>query len=108
MHEESLGFLERLLETPSPSGYEQRIQQVVREWAGRYAPVDPALADGLAEEILTGVAGLGGTISAEHGVGIAKAKWLPLVRRADELAAAAAVKAALDPSGVLNPGVLTP
>ncbi|WP_193615360.1 FAD-binding oxidoreductase [Desertimonas flava] len=75
---------------------------------GRYAPVDPALADGLAEEILTGVAGLGGTISAEHGVGIAKAKWLPLVRRADELAAAAAVKAALDPSGILNPGVLTP
>jgi FAD/FMN-containing dehydrogenase len=75
---------------------------------GRYAPVDRDLADGLAEEILTGVAGLGGTISAEHGVGIAKAKWLPLIRSADELATVAAVKSALDPSGILNPGVLAP
>src|SRR4029079_3213135 len=29
--------LKRLLETPSPSGFEQAIQQVVREWAGGFA-----------------------------------------------------------------------
>lgn len=34
---EGLGFLRALLETPSPSGYEQSIQRVVREWAGRFA-----------------------------------------------------------------------
>ncbi len=37
MREESLSFLRRLVETPSPSGYEQRIQDVVREWAGPLA-----------------------------------------------------------------------
>ena len=56
--------------------------------------------------MLTAAAGLGGTISAEHGVGIAKGPWLHLVRTPAELAAAAAVKHALDPTGVLNPGVL--
>ena len=33
MYGASFHFLEKLLNTPSPSGYEQRIQQVVREWA---------------------------------------------------------------------------
>src|SRR5262245_1118824 len=33
MHEQSLIFLKRLVETPSPSGYERAIQDVVREWA---------------------------------------------------------------------------
>ena len=33
MHDESLAFLRRLLETPSPSGYERAIQDVVRGWA---------------------------------------------------------------------------
>ncbi len=33
MRDESLAFLRRLLETPSPSGYERPIQDVVREWA---------------------------------------------------------------------------
>jgi tetrahedral aminopeptidase len=33
MHDASYRFLKQLLETPSPSGYEQRIQEVVRTWA---------------------------------------------------------------------------
>src|SRR5437773_2882102 len=33
MRDESLTFLQRLLETPSPSGYERPIQDVVRDWA---------------------------------------------------------------------------
>ncbi len=33
MHEQSQAFLKRLIETPSPSGYERPIQNVVREWA---------------------------------------------------------------------------
>ncbi len=37
MHESSLKFLRDLLETPSASGYEQAIQDVVRSWAGKYA-----------------------------------------------------------------------
>ncbi|HZT79942.1 MAG TPA: M42 family metallopeptidase [Gemmataceae bacterium] len=37
MHEGSLAFLEQLLNTPSPSGYERAIQDVVRSWAKPYA-----------------------------------------------------------------------
>lgn len=50
----------------------------------------------------------GGTISAEHGVGVAKARWLERARGAAEVAAMRSVKQALDPRGLLNPGkVLT-
>ncbi|MEZ0293072.1 MAG: FAD-binding oxidoreductase [Solirubrobacteraceae bacterium] len=48
----------------------------------------------------------GGTISAEHGVGVAKAAYLGLVRSEAELRAMRAVKRALDPAGVLNPGAV--
>ncbi len=54
------------------------------------------------------VAELGGTISAEHGVGIAKTPWLHLVRTPGELAAQRSIRRALDPRGILNPGVLDP
>src|SRR5689334_20211649 len=37
MHDQSHAFFRKLLETPSPSGYEQRIQDVVRDWARNYA-----------------------------------------------------------------------
>jgi tetrahedral aminopeptidase len=37
MHDQSHAFLQKLLETPSPSGYERPIQDVVRAWAEQYA-----------------------------------------------------------------------
>jgi len=61
----------------------------------------------IAETVLQAVANLGGTISAEHGVGVAKTKWLPLIRSAGDLAAQREVKRALDPNLILNPEVLT-
>ncbi|HEY3485706.1 MAG TPA: FAD-linked oxidase C-terminal domain-containing protein, partial [Ilumatobacteraceae bacterium] len=60
----------------------------------------------LADDVLTAVASMGGTISAEHGVGVAKTDWLGLVRSPAERQLMAAVKRALDPAGILNPGVL--
>jgi FAD/FMN-containing dehydrogenase len=68
--------------------------------------LDPGDPEAITAEVLTVAAGLGGTISAEHGVGVAKAGWLQLIRSPAELRAATAVKRALDPSGILNPGVL--
>jgi FAD/FMN-containing dehydrogenase len=56
--------------------------------------------------VLRLVAGAGGSISAEHGIGRAKAPWLHLTRSPVEIAAMRALKAALDPAGRLNPGVL--
>jgi FAD/FMN-containing dehydrogenase len=49
---------------------------------------------------------MGGTISAEHGIGIAKTAWLEADRGAADIAAMRSIKAALDPGGILNPGVL--
>jgi FAD/FMN-containing dehydrogenase len=62
--------------------------------------------DELDHRILSLVARHGGSISAEHGIGRHKAPWLHLNRSAEELASFAAIKAALDPAGVMNPGVL--
>jgi len=58
------------------------------------------------EAVLRLVAACGGTISAEHGVGRAKARWLGLVRTPEEIAAMAAVKRALDADASLNPSVV--
>ena len=66
------------------------------------------VADGdeIAAKVMPAVAGMAGTISAEHGVGVAKTRWMHLVRSAGDLAAQRAIKSALDPLGILNPGVL--
>lgn len=50
----------------------------------------------------------GGSVSAEHGIGIAKRGWLERQRGATAVAAMRAIKDALDPDGILNPGVLLP
>jgi FAD/FMN-containing dehydrogenase len=68
--------------------------------------LDPGDTEAITAGVLTAAAELGGTISAEHGIGAAKAPWLHLIRSPAELRAAAAVKQALDPTGILNPGVL--
>ena len=52
------------------------------------------------------MASLGGSISAEHGIGALKARWLPLVRSDAERALFARLRAAFDPAGILNPHVL--
>ena len=49
-----------------------------------------------------------GAISAEHGIGAAKRKWLVEARHPSELKPQHAIKKALDPQGILNPNVLLP
>jgi FAD/FMN-containing dehydrogenase len=46
----------------------------------------------------------GGSVSAEHGIGLLKKPWLAWTRSEAEIAVMKAVKKALDPRGVLNPG----
>jgi FAD/FMN-containing dehydrogenase len=62
--------------------------------------------DRVDDVVLRLTAGLGGSISAEHGIGTAKNRWLGLSRSPAELAAFGSLKRALDPDGVLNPNVL--
>jgi FAD/FMN-containing dehydrogenase len=67
----------------------------------------PAPDDDAADEaVLRLAAACGGTISAEHGVGVAKARWLALTRSAADLRAMTQIKRALDPEGLLNPGAV--
>ncbi len=58
------------------------------------------------EMVLHLAADHGGTISSEHGVGIAKQPWLALTRSQEDRSVMRAIKQALDPDGLLNPGVL--
>jgi FAD/FMN-containing dehydrogenase len=64
--------------------------------------------DGLDVLVLGLVHERGGSISAEHGIGRAKLPFLALNRSAGDIASMRAVKHALDPAGILNPGVLLP
>ena len=67
----------------------------------RYEEIAPLVTDGLAA--------LGGSFSAEHGIGLEKRATLARLGNPVRLALMRRIKAALDPNGILNPGkVLTP
>jgi len=62
-----------------------------------------------AERVLfEGVVALEGSISGEHGIGFAKAKYMPIELSAETIALMKRVKAAFDPDGILNPGKIFP
>jgi glycolate oxidase len=65
-----------------------------------------ARAERAYDEIMHLAIDLGGTITGEHGVGRLKRPWLADYLGPDELALNRRVKAALDPAGILNPGVI--
>lgn len=69
---------------------------------------DPALSEAIRERIEDVVADLGGSFSAEHGIG--QSKLGTMRRRKDPVAldTMRALKAALDPKGLLNPGKVIP
>jgi FAD/FMN-containing dehydrogenase len=130
LHTESVGRvgvphkLDVALPLPALAEFVEQVSAVLAERWPRSAPwmwghvgegnlhlnvtgVDPG-DSGLDDVVLRMVAEAGGSISAEHGIGRAKQRWLPLVRSPEELAVWRAVKSAFDPTGTLNPGVLLP
>jgi FAD/FMN-containing dehydrogenase len=70
--------------------------------------VGEAEVEGFEDAVFEAVAACGGTVSAEHGIGVHKVRHLALIRSAGELSAMQAIKRALDPAGILNPGVALP
>ena len=58
--------------------------------------------------LFTRVVELEGSISGEHGIGFAKAPYLPIELSADAIALMKRVKAAFDPNGILNPNKIFP
>jgi FAD/FMN-containing dehydrogenase len=64
-------------------------------------------ADGRHQDaVFKHVAALGGSISAEHGIGALKSRWLSLSRTETEQSIFRGIRAAFDPVGILNPNIL--
>jgi glycolate oxidase len=62
------------------------------------------LTEVVRDEIFRVALSLGGTVTAEHGIGSARREWLPVQRGEGAVAVMRAIKDALDPLGILNPG----
>ncbi|MFS8084438.1 MAG: FAD-binding oxidoreductase, partial [Acidobacteriota bacterium] len=59
-------------------------------------------------EIMETCVRAGGSITGEHGVGLDKSSYLPLIFSEDDMEAMLQVRAAFDPSGLCNPGKIIP
>ena len=57
-----------------------------------------------ADEVFRAALDMGGTLTGEHGVGLIKRRWLAIELGEDSLHVHRAIKNALDPAGILNPG----
>lgn len=76
-----------------------------------YDPADAsqsARAQAAMAEVFALTLSLGGTLSGEHGIGLAKRDFMPQAVDAPTLALMRAIKATFDPDGILNPGKLLP
>ncbi len=67
-------------------------------------PAECRMAEKTVQRLMETVVALGGAISGEHGIGLAKTPFLRLQHSPAQVRAMQAVKHALDPRGVLNPG----
>jgi len=67
-------------------------------------PTAEGRIDAARSEIYARALDLGGTVTGEHGTGLAKRRWLELQRGAGAVRVMRAIKQALDPDGILNPG----
>ncbi|HEY3798075.1 MAG TPA: FAD-binding oxidoreductase [Caulobacteraceae bacterium] len=65
---------------------------------------DPETRHAVEETVYAPLKAIGGSISAEHGVGLQKRAFLSVSRSDTEIAMMRRLKAAFDPNGVLNPG----
>jgi glycolate oxidase len=68
--------------------------------------LDRALAAG--GDILAVCVEMGGALSGEHGIGLEKQEYMPLVFNTDDLAVMQRLRTAFSPSGLLNPGKVFP
>jgi D-lactate dehydrogenase len=67
-----------------------------------------ARAEACLDAVFETVIGLDGTLSGEHGIGLAKRDFMPRALDADALALMRRVRATFDPDRILNPGKLLP
>lgn len=63
---------------------------------------------GFSDLMIDLLVGMGGTFSAEHGIGRSKSAMLVARKDAAQIALMVLIKAALDPDNLINSGVLFP
>jgi glycolate oxidase len=74
----------------------------------RRDPEEMARVAGAARAIFEAAVALGGTLSGEHGIGLLKKQFMELDVGTDALALMRAIKNAVDPLGIMNPGKIFP
>lgn len=74
----------------------------------RENPLAASSLEAANNEIIAAALRLGGTITGEHGVGTEKIPFMTERFTPVEIAAQRSIKAAFDPAGLLNPGVMLP
>ena len=67
-------------------------------------PRGEAITKAVQADLYQAALDLGGTVTGEHGIGSARREWLEPQRGADAVRVMRAIKTALDPQGLLNPG----
>ena len=67
-----------------------------------------ARLDRILEQIFRHTLDLGGTLSGEHGIGIAKRRFMHLEQSSELMALQRQLKQAFDPNNLMNPGKLFP
>lgn len=109
---EMAGFLERV-----DAELDRRFERVTNLVFGHLGDCNLHLAvttgreadlDALCEVVYAATAAHDGSVSAEHGIGMHKRRYLPLARTPAELDLMRRLKAALDPNGILNPQRVIP
>jgi D-lactate dehydrogenase (quinone) len=109
---ELCGFVERLgrerLVTVVTFGHAGDGNLHVNFMTDHHRPDEVARVKESVGDLFREVVRLGGTLSGEHGIGMAKRPYLPLALDAPTLAYMQRIKRAFDPAGVLNPGKVFP
>ena len=76
---------------------------------GFVTPIESeTIPKGLSEEIVRLCVETGGALSGEHGIGLEKRDFMPLVFTPEDLSAQACVRSSFDPEGVMNPQKVLP
>lgn len=65
-------------------------------------------AEEMGSEIIRACIEMGGSLTGEHGIGLEKRDYMPIMYTDDDLEAMAKVKKVFDPDGLLNPGKIFP
>jgi glycolate oxidase len=75
-----------------------------RDAAGAIPAASEEALEAVQSDIYAAAIALGGTVTAEHGIGSTRRDWLVRQRGEDAVAVMRTIKKALDPDGILNPG----